>query len=103
MCICRVAFIFHQLLSAVYDSRSGGHVLLRFLPVRFESCLNDAPRLRNTLSVFQGRKRERGREKERDSGVGEQARAGRKRDWGTLRAAHAVGLLQGNNNKSCIN
>ena len=73
VCICRVAFIFHQLLSAVYDSRSGGHVLLRFLPVRFESCLNDAPRLRNAFNVFQGRelererKRERVRERERES------------------------------------
>lgn len=63
--ICRVAFIFRQLLSAVYDSRSGGHVLLRFLPVRFESCLNDAPRLRNALSVFQGREKEGDREREK--------------------------------------
>jgi len=49
-----------------YDSRSGGHVLSRFLPVRFESCLNDAPRLRNVLSVFQGRGREREEDGERE-------------------------------------
>lgn len=49
----------------VRDSRSGGRVLLRFLPVRFESCLNDASRLRNTPGVFQERDREKegGRER----------------------------------------
>jgi len=50
----------------VYDSRSGGHVLLRFLPVRFESCLNDVPRLRNAFNVFQGRELERERKRERE-------------------------------------
>lgn len=37
------------------------------------------------------------------AGSGGSVRVGRKKDWGTLRAACAVGLLQGNNNKSCIN
>lgn len=85
-------YILLTFVRAVCDSRSGGHVLLRFLPVCFESCLNDAPRLR-TLAVFQGS----------ESGGGFRQRAGCKKDWGTLRAARAVGLLQGNNNKSCIN
>lgn len=71
----------------VRDSRSGGRVLLRFLPVRFESCLNDASRLRNTAGVFQEKERRREGDKGRvrtGSGVGGWTGAGRRKDRGHI-------------------
>lgn len=53
-----------------HASRSDRHVLRRFLPVRFETCLNDAPRLPSiqrveAMGYFQGNERRAKKDVER--------------------------------------